>query len=65
VSRAATALPEPPARAAVDLLDALGVADLVEVTTRPNGRLHIQRRTCCLAFALPHPRVCVGCCIRD
>jgi hypothetical protein len=41
------------------LLDALGVADLVEVTDGPG----VQRRTCCLAFTLPEPKVCQGCCI--
>lgn len=41
------------------VLDALGVADLVEIT--PDGAVH--RRTCCLAFALPEPKVCRGCCL--
>jgi hypothetical protein len=67
LSRSAQALP--PARPALPtaeaILDALGVADLVELTPRPHGRLFVQRRTCCLAFALPHPRTCVGCCIKD
>jgi ferric iron reductase protein FhuF len=39
----------------------LGVADLVELT--PAGE--VRRRTCCLAFALPVPKICAGCCIRS
>jgi hypothetical protein len=39
------------------LLDALGLADLVEVTPEPA----VRRRTCCLAFALPEPKICRGC----
>jgi hypothetical protein len=67
LSRSAQALPatRPAGPAAAEILDALGMADLVELTPRPNGRLFVQRRTCCLAFALPHPRTCVGCCIRE
>jgi hypothetical protein len=42
------------------LLAALGVEDLVRLS--PEGR--VQRRTCCLAFALPEPKICDGCCIR-
>ena len=30
---------------------------------RPTG-LTVQRRTCCLAFTLPEPKICAGCCIR-
>jgi hypothetical protein len=67
LSRTAPSLP--PARPALPtaeaILDALGLADLVELTPHPNGRLFVQRRTCCLAFALPDPRTCVGCCIRE
>lgn len=45
---------------AATLLDALGVADLAELT--PD--LGVQRRTCCLAFTLPTSKICDGCCIR-
>jgi ferric iron reductase protein FhuF len=45
---------------AAELLSALGVADLVELT--PD--LAVRRRTCCLAFTLPQPKICAGCCIR-
>jgi hypothetical protein len=48
-----------------DVLTTLGVADLVDITPdQVTGRLSIQRRTCCLAFTLPEPKVCTGCCIR-
>ncbi len=57
--RAGDALPGELAETAGTLLDALGVADLVEVTDGPA----VQRRTCCLAFTLPRPKVCQGCCI--
>jgi ferric iron reductase protein FhuF len=43
------------------LLRALGVDDLVELTPE----LEIRRKTCCLAFTLPEPKVCRGCCIGD
>jgi hypothetical protein len=47
------------------VLDALGVADLVDIRAgEPDGGIFVQRRTCCLAFTLPEPRVCLGCCIR-
>ena len=48
-----------------EVLTALGVADLVDVTAAPaTGALSIARRTCCLAFTLPQPKICTGCCIR-
>jgi ferric iron reductase protein FhuF len=46
------------------VLAELGVDDLVELTPQPDGQLRIQRKTCCLAFTLPTPKVCSGCCIR-
>ncbi|MBO0868909.1 MAG: hypothetical protein J2P15_10115 [Micromonosporaceae bacterium] len=59
LARAAHALPgEVPATAA-ELLAALGVADLVEI----GPDMAIQRRTCCLAFSLPTPKICRGCCL--
>ncbi|MDR7279921.1 hypothetical protein [Catenuloplanes atrovinosus] len=47
------------------LLGALGVDDLVELAPDADGRLTVQRRTCCLAFTLPAPKVCSGCCIKQ
>ncbi len=41
------------------LLDALDLADLVEITPEPG----VRRRTCCLAFTLPEPKICRGCCL--
>lgn len=45
------------------LLSALDVANLVELEPGPEGYV-VQRRTCCLAFTLPEPKICSGCCIR-
>ncbi|WP_306204916.1 hypothetical protein [Actinoplanes sp. RD1] len=47
------------------LLGALGVADLIELVPGRTGELDVQRKTCCLAFTLPKPKVCVGCCIKQ
>jgi ferric iron reductase protein FhuF len=51
--------------AAESLLTALDLDGLVDLTPEPSGRLHVQRRTCCLAFALPDTRICTGCVIRE
>jgi hypothetical protein len=65
LSRAADSVPGPILPLIDEVLTALGVADLVDITTDPaTGGLHIARRTCCLAFTLPEPKVCRGCCIR-
>jgi hypothetical protein len=66
LSRAAEVVPGPVLPTASTILDALGVADLVALAPRADGQagLDIQRRTCCLAFTLPEPKVCSGCCIR-
>jgi len=45
------------------MLRGLGLTDLVDLTATA-GALIVQRRTCCLAFTLPQPKICVGCCIR-
>lgn len=45
------------------LLSALGVSELVHLEPGPDG-VTVQRRTCCLAFTLPEPKVCSGCCLR-
>jgi hypothetical protein len=62
-SRAAGVLPGSAMDHADRVLRVLGVADLVELAPAEHGRLHVQRHTCCLAFALPTPRLCAGCCI--
>jgi hypothetical protein len=65
LSRAADVIPGPTTQTADRVLSSLGVADLVELSPRPgNAGLTVQRRTCCLAFTLPEPKVCAGCCIR-
>lgn len=48
---------------AATLLTALDVADLVALEPGPDGPT-VQRKTCCLAFTLPKPKVCSGCCLR-
>jgi hypothetical protein len=64
ILRAAHLLPGRPAEHIATLLDALGVADLIELEPGRNGRPVIRRKTCCLAFTLPRPKVCSGCCIK-
>ncbi|MBX6749746.1 MAG: hypothetical protein IRY85_08750 [Micromonosporaceae bacterium] len=68
LSRAADVIPGSTLQAAQAVLASLDIADLVEVTQRPDGpELTVNRRTCCLAFTLPEPqrKVCAGCCIRE
>ena len=38
--------------------------DLVEIVPGAGGEPFVQRRTCCLAFTLPEPKLCSGCCIK-
>jgi hypothetical protein len=66
LSRAADVVPGSPLENAAEILAALGIADLVQLSPRADGRpgLDVQRRTCCLAFTLPEPKICTGCCIR-
>lgn len=64
ILRAADALPGSSTQNIGTLLSTLGVDDLIELTTGPNGGLTVQRKTCCLAFTLPQPKYCAGCCIR-
>lgn len=64
VLRSADVLPGSSAETIGTLLRALGIEDLIELVPGRNGKLDVQRKTCCLAFTLPQPRVCSGCCIR-
>jgi hypothetical protein len=64
VLRAADKVPGSSTATIATLNGALGVADLIELVDAPGGRLDVQRKTCCLAFTLPKPKVCAGCCIR-
>jgi ferric iron reductase protein FhuF len=61
VVRARDALPAHAVSDAHHILDALGVADLVDLGPDESGELRVQRHTCCLAFALPTPKICSGC----
>lgn len=65
LSRAADSLPGPAMEIAHRLLAALDGEDLVDLRERAGGGLDIRRRTCCLAFTLPTPKVCSTCCIRS
>ena len=64
VLRSADLLPGSSAETIETLLSALGVADLIELVPGPHGKLDVQRKTCCLAFTLPEPKICAGCCIK-
>jgi hypothetical protein len=64
VLRSADVLPGSSAETIDTLLGTLGIEDLIELVPGRNGKLDVQRKTCCLAFTLPQPRVCTGCCIR-
>jgi Ferric iron reductase FhuF-like transporter len=64
VLRSADVLPGSSAETIDTLLTALGIADLIELVPDRTGRLDVQRKTCCLAFTLPQPKVCKGCCIK-
>ncbi|MEH1101867.1 ferric iron reductase [Micromonospora sp. CPCC 205561] len=65
VLRAADGLPGSSVETIETLLGALDLADLVELVPGPNGEPTVQRRTCCLAFTLPRPKICQGCCVRQ
>ena len=64
VLRSADVLPGSSAEIIGTLLGTLGVEDLVELVPGRTGRLDVQRKTCCLAFTLPTPKICAGCCIK-
>ncbi|MEV6800482.1 ferric iron reductase [Micromonospora rifamycinica] len=65
ILRAADVLPGSSVHTVDTLLDALDLADLVELVPGRTGEPTVQRRTCCLAFTLPSPKVCQGCCVRS
>jgi hypothetical protein len=64
VLRSADAVPGSSAESIDRLLGALGVRDLIELHPTGQGKLDVRRKTCCLAFTLPRPKVCPGCCIK-
>lgn len=64
ILRASDALPGSSTESIGTLLDALDLGDLVDLVPGPAGEPTVQRRTCCLAFTLPQPKICQGCCVR-
>jgi hypothetical protein len=48
--------------AAGTLLTALDLGGLVDFEPGPDGVV-VRRHTCCLAFTLPVPKICSGCCL--
>jgi hypothetical protein len=64
VLRSADVLPGSSAESIATLLGTLGIDDLIELVPGRAGQLDVQRKTCCLAFTLPKPKVCMGCCIK-
>lgn len=64
VLRSADALPGRSIETITQLNRVLGIEDLIELVPDRNGKLDVQRKTCCLAFTLPQPKVCRGCCIK-
>ncbi|MFB9332957.1 IucA/IucC family C-terminal-domain containing protein [Actinoplanes octamycinicus] len=64
ILRSADATPGRSAESVGLLLGALGIGDLIELVPGANGQLDVQRKTCCLAFTLPTPKLCPGCCIK-
>ena len=63
VIRAGKAIPGSPEEIITTVLEALGLEDLIELVPGMEGP-GVQRKTCCLAFTLPEPKVCSGCCLR-
>lgn len=65
LSRAADVIPGSTMEIANQVLHSLRIADLVELSPRPDDAgLTVRRKTCCLAFTLPEPKICSGCVIR-
>jgi ferric iron reductase protein FhuF len=64
ILRAADALPGSSVQNIGALLSTLDVEELIELVPGPAGEPTVQRKTCCLAFTLPQPKVCTGCCLR-
>jgi hypothetical protein len=66
VIRAGRALPGSPEKNITTVLEALGLDDLIELLPSAAGKAGpgVLRKTCCLAFTLPQPKICSGCCLR-
>ncbi|HEX6681543.1 MAG TPA: hypothetical protein VF062_02030 [Candidatus Limnocylindrales bacterium] len=52
-----------PSQTIMTVLEALGLEDLIELVPGAQGP-EVRRKTCCLAFTLPEPKICSGCCLR-
>lgn len=63
--RAREVLPEPVGPAIETLLKALDLEDLIELVPGEGNEPAVRRKTCCLAFTLPQPKICTGCCLRS
>ena len=61
ITRAGEAVPNPTDSIST-VLKALDLDDLVDIL--PGERPDVRRRTCCLAFTLPQPKICSGCCLQ-
>jgi hypothetical protein len=64
ILRAADVLPGSTVEHIGTLLSTLDIEDLIELVPGPTGEPTVQRKTCCLAFTLPQPKICSGCCIK-
>jgi ferric iron reductase protein FhuF len=64
VVRAGHLLPGDTTDTVTTLLKALELDDLVDLVPGAGGEPEVRRRTCCLAFTLPEPKICRGCCLR-
>ncbi|MGC5015672.1 (2Fe-2S)-binding protein [Streptosporangium sp. DT93] len=65
ILRATGTLPGSPVEKTIHtLLQALGIADLIELVPGPNGEPTVRRKTCCLQFTVPGATLCTSCCIR-
>jgi hypothetical protein len=62
--RAADSLPGSSVQDIGTVLATLGIEDLIELVPDRAGTPTVQRKTCCLAFTLPRPKICAGCCIQ-
>lgn len=64
VLRSADFIPGRTAESIDMLLGAIGIRGLIDLVPAANGKLDVQRKTCCLAFTLPTPKLCPGCCVK-
>lgn len=65
VIRAGDVLPGSTTATVNTLLQALSLDDLVDLIPGARDEPGVLRKTCCLAFTLPEPKICTGCCLRS